>query len=214
MKLLLCLLSPALLLTAPFAQAQAPAGKAPPIDFRVSYGRDVALEGPERTRPLFSIGERRIAFREPQQCQMHGELNGVTIHLGNRGISGQITVTNSAFAPELDFNGEVARYHQTAEAALPAGAEKVEFKGASQQLYTNRERKSLSFEWLYTSYALRSHRQVAYINIDPQHQVCLTIVCDEKDWQAASGIAARFMSSWYFVDPKALEPVAASLVSR
>lgn len=177
-----------------------PLAAAAPINFKVLSMLDSSHEGPDRPRSYFTMGARRIAFSPPPFCHLISAPESLSIYLDKPGQKGEFTVTNSAFQPALDFIANTEEYFKAAKETLPKEAEGMEFKGANSSLYVVNEWKSIAFEWTYTLVGRVVHRQVAFINIDPEHQVCLTILADEETAKPALGTALRFMKSWYWAD--------------
>lgn len=173
------------------------------FNFKVGTMEDSSGEGPERNRPFFSLGTRKVAFAQATDTTVFSDPAQLTISLTKRGITGEIIVRKSAFTPAKDIVVNVAEYHAAAEGTVPAEADQgsVEFLGAKTDLYAVNEYACLSFEWVYSFHARRLRKQVAYINLDDKHQVSLTIVCDDHQWAKAQAIARRFIASWYFPTP-------------
>lgn len=180
--------------------APLPSPAAEPINFAVATEHDTISEGPPQDRPFFTVGKRRISFRQPQRCQFSSSPAAITIFLSENGVSGQITISNSGLPASPDLAADIATLHEAAEATLPKEAENTEFKGAKHQAYQPHEWKSLAFEWTYTHFAHPTFRQVAYINLDADHQIRLTIVADSASEAAVTGFAKRFLSSWFWLD--------------
>jgi hypothetical protein len=191
---------------APAAEPPRPPGTAAdptepptPINFTVQHLVETPSEGPDLPRPCFSVGKRRISFHEPAKCPVSSEANELSFVLSNRGILGQVSVTNSSLQPDIKFDTDLDRYFQDAGKSVPTDATDVKFEGAKPDLFKVNGWSSLSFEWTYAAFGRATKRQVSYINIDPQHQVRLTTVSVADQWKEANGIAVSFMRSWYVV---------------
>lgn len=176
------------------------AHSATPVDFNIIRVLDSPSEGPSRLRPYITVEERRISFREPVFCSVSSDTEALTVHLQKAGQRGQFTITNSALKTSTDFAANVETYMKAAQSALPKDAEGAACTGADFDPYKVNDFKSLAFDWQYTLNSRQMHQQVAYINIDPAHQICVTVLSDEDTAQETLGTVKRFLNSWYWLE--------------
>jgi hypothetical protein len=192
MRILLSLLA--------FAVFVGPLVAGSPVNFKVLSMIDSSHEGPDRPRSYITMGARRISFSQPPFCRLSSDPESLSVYLDKQGQQGEFTVINSPFRPEVDFIAKTEDYFKAAEGTLPKEAEATEFKGSNSSLYVVNGWKSIAFDWTYTLFGRPMHRRVAFINIDPEHQIRLTILADEESATAAFATASRFMKSWYWAD--------------
>ena len=173
---------------------------AAPMVFKVETLVDSREESLDRPRTYFKVGDRRMCFATPPGCELSDSEESLSLYLSKSHASGQVTVTNSPFKPTIDLYANVDDYVRVAQAGIPADAEEVDFKGGSDSIYKINRWKSNALEWTYKWHGRQFRRQVAFINIDKEHQVCLTVVSDEVGAAAAIGAARGFVNSWFFGD--------------
>lgn len=169
------------------------------LNFKVATFVDSSHEGPDRVRPYFTMGTRKVSFKQAQFTELTSSPGDLSIYLAKPGTTGQVSVAVSPFKAGPEFVENLQPYIDAGQATIPAGAENIEFKGADFALYNVSGRTGVAFDWTYTLFGRNTHRQVAYVNFKGEHQVCLTVVSDEESWSFASAVARRFMNSWYIV---------------
>jgi hypothetical protein len=116
------------------------------------------------------------------------------------GLTGLITATNSPLHPGIDSLVDADRYVNAAKATIPREAEQVEFKGANNRIYRINQWKTNTFEFQYMLHGRPTRRQVTYIDVDLEHQVCLIVVADAESAQPVLGMAKVFINSWFWGD--------------
>lgn len=173
---------------------------ATPVNFKVQTLIDSSNEGPDRPRSFITLGVRKISFRTPPFCRLTSAPDSLTVYLDKPGQSGEFTITNSTLQPTIDFAAQTDAYYQAAGAGLPKEAEAIEFKGSQSSTYSVNDWKSLSFHWSYTILGKPIRRQVAFINLDTEHQICITILSSEESEKPTLGAALGFMKSWYWAE--------------
>lgn len=170
------------------------------VSFIVRTMKETNIEGPDVERTYFVIAGKRVVFGTPKGCRLSVEGKDLVILPGELELDGEIRVSPSQFAPELDLAANALKYRDAAASKIPRTAVGIEVQQPVMNPFPYNGWKSLGFTWNYSLNGRALVRTVSYVNLELGIQLVVTEVAGKADAKKLSAIAQQFMRSWWVTE--------------